>query len=206
MNVLEPVESKIFHPIMFNMTEKNSRLIVESRNKKQDNKMDCVVNAMEILGLIDSFLAEAFRIVVKNGVTECDTEELFNALESHLGGNKQYKFGIVRGNSAIDFLVNFTKLMPNNTAIFTGTRKIVNGEDKGHVFVIAKDNHGVVQNIDLQNENRMCPLKDLQCFETQYGGGILERIVVLMTPTLLKDIPEPTKQLLFSTPIDYYRC
>lgn len=208
MNVLEPtvfVEPKIYHPINFTMNEKNSRLIVESRNKKQDNTTDCVINAMEILGLIDSFLAEAFRIVVKDGINECDIEELFTLLESHAGGNKKYKLGLMESDEGIDFLSKYVKLMPNNTAIFAGTRKMVEGNDKGHAFLIAKDNNGDIQNIDLHNKNRICPLIDSECFYLQFGG-ILTIVMILMATYPVKEIPKENGKLLETVRFNYRQC
>ena len=182
-NIIEPVSDSVVIS-SWNFDQKNYDLIQTARESKYDNTyLDCVVNAMEILGALDSYLAEAFRIVIRTTILPCKVQELFNYLEKHSSRDKHFRLASIEADSGIEFLVEYTeKFMKNNTAIFTGITFIdPQGQENGHVFVIAKNGNGEVFNIDLQNPVRSCVLGNVDCFNTTYNAGKHLLKIIIMT-------------------------
>ena len=209
-NIIEPVSDSVVIS-SWNLDQKNYDLIQTARESKYDNTyLDCVVNAMEILGALDSYLAEAFRIVIRTTILPCKVQELFNYLEKHSSRDKHFRLASIEADSGIEFLVEYTeKFMKNNTAIFTGITFIdPQGQENGHVFVIAKNGNGEVFNIDLQNPIRSCVLSDINCFNRTYNLGkhLLKIIIMTNIDNNSKLSPEYVKFLTSVENIHFEQC
>lgn len=114
---------------------------------------DCVINAMELLGILSDQNADIARIMVGDkGLNIKQIEDIFSLLEPNFNWNF-YKF------SSIETLANFTnkELKPAH-AIFCGYYG-----DEGHVFLIAKTLDGRIIYIDPQT-NELCNLDNSSCF------------------------------------------
>lgn len=121
---------------------------------------DCVINALQLVGVFDSRTANIARILIGDiGVTKPQLEDLLSLVKPKFQWNF-YQY------SKIETLVQKTNsfLQPNN-AIICGF--------EGHVFIIAKDNFEGIYHIDPQRTGKeICKLSpdennslDTQCLE-----------------------------------------
>ena len=114
---------------------------------------DCVINAMELLGILDQQNADIARILIGDtGAHIKQIEDIFTIAEPAHNWNF-YKF------TNIQTLAHFTahELKPSH-AIFCGYTG-----NEGHVFLIAKGNHNIVYYIDPQVD-AICNLDNPTCF------------------------------------------
>ena len=114
---------------------------------------DCVINAMELLGILDQQNADIARILIGDtGAQIKQIEDIFTIVEPAHNWNF-YKF------SNVQTLAQFTtnELKPQN-AIFCGYTG-----NEGHVFLIAKGIDNKVYYIDPQ-VNAICNLDIAECF------------------------------------------
>ena len=213
--VLEPrvILPKVMlpEPFLFPMTKSNYELI-ETARKIHDNPMDCVINGMEIIGVLPSDLADAFRIVVKNGISDKDTTRLFNYI-CKIEQGVDIDFNIIHTfkERGVTFLDNYIKLMPVNTAIFLWKQYIdvdsqglsiidENGYPKinAHIFIIVKDDSEGILNIDLQMPERTCYLNDQECFDKVLNNDNIITLGILTTDKLFEeDITDQYKTLQY---------
>lgn len=122
---------------------------------------DCVINAMQILGLVEETPADLMRILVGNfGITKEQIQSCFEIL--YRKENLSWRFETYTN---ITTLSNFVK-----DKLGKG-RAILCGYDNKHVFLIAKSENGEMFMIDSQLDlpNNMCSLshgvlKD-KCFD-----------------------------------------
>jgi hypothetical protein len=113
---------------------------------------DCVINAMELLNILDDENADICRIMVGDtGLKVGQIEDIFSLLNP----NFQWRFFRF---TKIETLSQFTvdELKPDH-AIFCGYI----GQE-GHVFLIAKTSDGKIVYIDPQ-VNEICPLEQSSC-------------------------------------------
>jgi len=114
---------------------------------------DCVINAMELIGILDGQNADIARILIGDtGAQIKQIEDIFEVVEPRFKW-KFYKF------TNIQTLAQFTsnELKPQNT-IFCGYEGT-----EGHVFLIAKGNDGKVYYVDPQVD-AICNLDTKECF------------------------------------------
>jgi len=196
---------KIMVPVTFPLDNHNYQLIETARKIKIDNMLDCVISNLEILGIIDSYLADAFRITIKSGMPICDTEELINYIEKHRGGNKLYKIVIMPAIIGLQFLPIYCNVyMPLNSSIFTGIQYKNNEQQYGHVFLIVKNGSGEIYNIDLQRPERFCNLNTLDCYQKVYGSNLTN--ILLLTANFYGSLDPKLDQLLKSTNGSFTEC
>lgn len=115
---------------------------------------DCVINALELIGILNNQIADLCRIMVGDkGLEIGQIEDIFTLLEPN------YKWRFFRFTK-LKTLADFTseKLIPGN-AIFCGYM----GQE-GHVFIIAKALDQNVMYIDPQI-NQICPLDESECLK-----------------------------------------
>jgi hypothetical protein len=112
---------------------------------------DCVLNTMELLGILDSHTADIARIIIGDiGVEIRHIEQICELVYPEYKCNF-YKF------TNLKTLTDFTsKQMEYSNAIFCGYQ--------GHAFVVAKYDNGNVYYIDPQI-NTICNLDDKNCFK-----------------------------------------
>ncbi len=116
---------------------------------------DCVINAMELLNILNQQNADIARIMVGDkGLTIDQIEQIFSLIEPNYTW-RFYRF------TKLETLAEFTnnKLNPSN-AIFCGYL----GEQGRHVFLIAKNIDGDVLYIDPQ-VNELCNLEESTCIK-----------------------------------------
>jgi hypothetical protein len=133
---------------------------------------DCVVNAMEIIGIADSRSADIMRIMVGDvGVQAEQIEDIFQFLFK-----RPFVFTY---DSDINKLSNYVaENLKINHVIFLGVHYI-NGDK--HVFLIGKDMNGGIIYIDPQNP-LLCDLRYQECslnvFSQVTGFNILEYDII----------------------------
>ena len=113
---------------------------------------DCVINAMELLGILNDQSADIARIMVGDqGLKVGQIEDIFSLVEPKFHW-RFFRF------TKLETLAQFTnqELKPAH-AIFCGYV----GQE-GHVFLIAKSASGRVMYVDPQI-NQLCPLDKSEC-------------------------------------------
>jgi len=144
-------------------------------NFKRDVKKprDCVINALELIGILQSSYADIMRIAVGDyGLDTSQIEQIFYYVQS----NFRWKF--VRYTN-IDTLVQFClqTLQPSHV-IFCGYSMIVNGTIFKHVFLIGKTNQLEIKYMDPQI-NAFCNLDEINCYNNI--GGAQEYYILQTT-------------------------
>lgn len=138
---------------MFKITDEN--LLSFKRIIKAP--MDCVINALQIIGILDYFTSNIFRIshVGNKGFTIEQLEKVFSLRYGHYFTYKACK----------DFDA-FTSTVINTLqpgcVMFCG--EIDLDENEGHAFLIGRFLDGRYVKIDPQNEFLICELIDDECF------------------------------------------
>ena len=111
---------------------------------------DCVINAMELIGILDQQSADIARIFIGDtGVNINQIEDVFRLVQPLF----QWKF--VKLNDLIELvkITNDDSILKRSQAIFCGYLD----NNFGHVFLIAKNNNGKAYYIDAQ-VNEVCDL------------------------------------------------
>lgn len=129
--------------------------------------MDCVVSAMQIIGILDNDTANIVRLTAVGhlGITLEQIENIFS-----LKFNKKFVFKSTKNIN--EFVTYINTNLPKNFMMFCGI-KYAESCDK-HVFLIARDNNDRVVKIDPQASNPMCSLdNDSVCLE-QFSGNTSE--------------------------------
>jgi hypothetical protein len=93
---------------------------------------DCVINALELLKIVDSRTADIMRIITGDfGISQDHVEEIFN----YSFPQKQWSF---LESTEIQNLSDIVADMPAQSSIFCGYED----PEKAHVFIIAKTDKG----------------------------------------------------------------
>jgi hypothetical protein len=124
---------------------------------------DCVINAMEIIGIIDGRSADIMRIMV--GDLGIPTEKIENIFEFSF--RRSFTFTPDNRMDLLDFFLT-NSLMPNNI-VFIGV-EYISGEK--HVFLIGKTETNALIYIDPQAPSSMCDLRETACFQTVFQNVI----------------------------------
>ena len=112
-------------------------------NRNIKNTSDCVVNALQLLGIISKEQADILRIVVPvSGVTTEMIEKIFTFIPSSNKRNYMFRF---LGNPSFDNFRSMINKIPSNTAVFCGYEDLNRIK---HVFLIAKTVQGEYHMID----------------------------------------------------------
>lgn len=118
-------------------------------------KMDCVVNAMEIIGVINKEEAGIERTRIgPTGIIPEHFLQKFNQVNPEY----IYKFVQISMNELIPWV---NKDMPKLTMIFCGYK---DQNNNGHVYIIAKDYNGNKFLLDPQMNPPICELINMDCF------------------------------------------
>jgi hypothetical protein len=144
-----------FKPAEFEMTES----FINSFQRKIPKPMDCVINALQLMGALSPRCAELMRIVAGDGgFQKKQIEDTFKFLFP----SKQWEF---QPFSNLNELAYFTKAqMTNGRVVFcgyVGYNPTLN-KSTGHVFLIGKNLQGTVLYLDPQIPT-ICDLDDAQC-------------------------------------------
>jgi len=115
--------------------------------------MDCVINVLNLLNIIDRKTADILRITVGyTGLEQNQIEELF----AYFYPNGRWRF---YSYTNIDTLVHYCqKELPINHVIFCG----ITNKKESHVFLIGKTQNGELIFID-PSIDLLCDLADIQC-------------------------------------------
>jgi hypothetical protein len=117
---------------------------------------DCVINALEVLNLLDSTCADLMRIVVGDvGLFPHQVLLVFKYLFS----SYEWKFVYFTN---IQSIYSVFVAMPIDSAILCAAESISNG----HVFIIAKGSQNIPYLIDPQlGTSLFCDLRNTPCFQ-----------------------------------------
>ncbi len=115
---------------------------------------DCVINALELLNILDQQSADIARIMAGNeGLTIEQIEEIFSLIEP----NFNWRFvRLLKLKKILDYA---RKNLDQSNAIFCG---YMDKKTTQHVFLIAKDMDNKVVYID-PSLNMLCDLNTIQC-------------------------------------------
>jgi hypothetical protein len=115
---------------------------------------DCVINALELLGVLEAVPADLMRIVVGDtGINASQIEQIF----SYVQPSARWRFFRYTDIKTLEQFA-YQGLQPSHV-IFCGYQK--NGFK--HVFIVGKNHHGQILYIDPQVD-AFCPLEQPQCF------------------------------------------
>jgi len=115
--------------------------------------MDCVVNAMEILGILNRYEAGLIRQITPQGILPEHFIEQFEKV------NPEYKYKFVQISMA-ELPVWIENEMPRLRMIFCG---YLDG-NIGHVYIIAKDNNNKIFLLDPQLNPPICSIDNNDCY------------------------------------------
>lgn len=116
---------------------------------------DCVINALELLGVLQATPADLMRISVGDtGLSADQIEQVF----AYVSQPARWRFVRYTNIHTLEAFC-YQGLLPSHV-IFCGYHK----QGFKHVFLIGKNNLGQVVYIDPQ-VNAYCPLDDPRCFE-----------------------------------------
>jgi hypothetical protein len=124
-----------------------------------DKPMDCVVNAMQIIGVINSTTADLLRIKAGKQVFQIDEiEKMFTLYFPHI-----FKFKSMDG---VEWVNQIKQILKPGHVMFVGYSD-KNGP--GHVFLVgrlATDSKDIIMlDPQLPPGYQYCPLKDDRCFD-----------------------------------------
>jgi hypothetical protein len=152
----------IGEPVQFPITNDNLTNFTRMFQKPKD----CVINAFQILGLVDARSAEIMRIAVgETGLSEGQIEQVFNfVLKS------RYKFVEDTDRSKLnDYVINTLK--PGHV-VFFGMKYSTEFAIERHVFLIGKYLDGRLVYIDPQSAVSGCILNEAECYNKVFGNVI----------------------------------
>lgn len=114
--------------------------------------MDCFINSLQLLGIINNVTADIMRISTagKTGFTQEEIEKIFILLTGH---NHDFK----GTNSPDDFSIFIAKNLPAGNVVFAGHE----GQSK-HVYLIGRTHDGIIKYIDPQI-GQICDLSSEEC-------------------------------------------
>lgn len=120
---------------------------------------DCVINALEVIGVLDQTNADLMRIAVGDmGLVPEQIAGIFEYMSELAGTRFSYRFFRY---TDINTLSNVCAHMPINSVIFCGYNK----NNFKHVFLIGKNSVNDLVYIDAQY-GKLCSLKsDPHCFD-----------------------------------------
>lgn len=143
------------------------------RNTKHPN--DCVINAMEVMGLMSPDSASFLRFMKRTNKSSINSmkppqgkpmsQEEIMGLLTICYPEKSFRFGIFKSNQYKELFVDAIKTMPNGFA--TIAYQIFKG-GLGHAFVIGKSIQGLFYLIDAQRFTKppfMCELSQDECYD-----------------------------------------
>jgi len=145
----------------FSITDENINQVARLLSKPRD----CVINAMELLKIVDNNAAAIMRILVgEQGIMENQIVDMFSFVFK-----RPFRISTLGISDVFAFLnfLNNDAVLPRSNAVFLGIR-YNNGD--GHVFIIGKTNQGFMIYLDPQNPN-MCNLNDPGCIQTIFGNA-----------------------------------
>lgn len=120
-----------------------------------DKPMDCVINALQIFGALDSKSSNILRISCAGdeGIYIEQIEKIFTLL---LGNN----FDFQSSDNYQDFVEIIEKTLLPGYGVFAGYT--------GHVFIIARKENGVIMLIDPQRSQIVCEINKCQDYIRNY--------------------------------------
>ena len=134
----------------FRISDENIR----SFNRIIMSPMDCFINALQIIGILDQRTADIIRISTSGmvGFNEKQIELIFMyTLKKNFHFKKYYLYAT--------WLSEITQNMRPGTCVFAGYRMI---DGAGHVFLIARRLDGIIVYIDPQL-NTICDINEQEC-------------------------------------------
>jgi len=158
----------------------NQQLITFRRLFTTQSYMDCVISAMQIIGIFDFYTANILRItkLSKIGFELGEIELIFS-----LRLNK--KFNFVQTNNINEFIQYVSLRIKPGHCIFCGTQ---NRNGFKHVFLIAKSLDNIILKIDPQSPNKFCSLETHQdCIKEFAQDNILFFVLLNYTGDLTSE-------------------
>lgn len=142
-------------PVQFPIT--NEKLNNFTRMKQKPK--DCVINAFQILGLLDARSADIMRIAVgEEGLVESQIEETFDfVLKS--------RFKFVEDSDKEKLGLYVGKFLQPDNVVFIGVKYT---DETRHVFLIGKYRDGRAVYIDPESPNSGCILNKEECYKSVF--------------------------------------
>jgi len=137
------------HIATFPISDEN----IQSFNRIIRSPMDCFINALQLIRILDQKTADIMRISTSGvaGFSQRQIEIIFiYTLKHNYNFKKFYRF---------DTWYQEIENMPIRSCIFTGYRM---NDGTGHVFIMAKSQNGTIFYIDPQI-NTMCDITEQAC-------------------------------------------
>lgn len=134
---------------------------LDTFKKIVNSPMDCVISAMQIIGILDFFSSNVLRLTSVGrtyGITLEEIENIFSLRTNN-------KFVFKSTTSAAEFDSTIQRLIPINHVVFCGV-EYNNQYNTRHVMLIGKNNDGEMVQIDPQLEVPICYLNNNNiCFK-----------------------------------------
>lgn len=155
-----PTDQQSWSLAHFPVTDDNINTISQRFIKKP---MDCVVNAMQVIGIVDSRSADIMRIFVgEKGIQENQIIAMFEYV--YRRPFRFRKFDASEYQILFDGL-NDDQIFPRSSAIFAG---VVYLNGNRHVLIIGKNYQGELVYVDAQNPD-LCNLNNIRCKASVFG-------------------------------------
>lgn len=141
--------------------------------------MDCVINAMQAVGIVDSRSADIMRIFVGDrGIQESEIMSMFEYIFK-----RRFRFSVFDSSNyqMLFNILNNDTIIPRSTAIFAGL--LLNNGNK-HMIIIGKTVDGELIYIDAQNP-LLCNLNNGSCMNAVLGNTLQVSIIEGMTDQTL---------------------
>ena len=136
---------------------------------------DCVINAMEVMGLMSSDSAAFLRFMKRTNKSSINrmkppqgkpmSQEEIMGLLTICYPEKSFRFGVFKSNQYKELFVDTIKTMPNGFATIAYQ---IFKSGLGHAFVIGKSIQGLFYLIDAQRFTKppfMCELSQDECYD-----------------------------------------
>ena len=119
---------------------------VKDFSRTKNNPIDCVINALQLLGIVDMSCSHLLRVVIKEQLNNNQIDEIFEWV--YQGSGYAFKMTDMTSTTNNDSFKQFaTNSLPMGHAAIFGVQWKSPGQG-GHVFVIAKGTDNQVYLID----------------------------------------------------------
>jgi len=167
------------HVASFDITDDN----IQAVRRYLPEPKDCVINALELLRIIDPVMAGVMRIFV--GKTGIQTEQMIKIFEFIY---RRPFFLAFRPVNELNVLEEYSvNTLPVNKCIFVGVQY---NDNTGHTFIIGKNNQGGLIYLDPQNPD-VCDLRYGECVQRVFGNASSYFILTYPDYDILNPIVSP---------------
>lgn len=133
---------------------------ITSFDRQFNTPMDCAINALQIMGILDSRSANIMRITILGkenyGISQIQIELIFMYVIRH-------NFSFIPITTYEDWFRIIVNFLPPSNVVFAGVKEIdIDGNPISHIFLIGRDTNGIIVYIDPMN-SPPCNIMDAKC-------------------------------------------